>query len=230
MALSDADAPASTLWKPPMASRATRKPSMNSTSSFRGGFVSSLTDRETFFESTIEANLATLLEADHSVDHFEEQPAAVTYRDDAGKPHRHTFDFRVFLRDGTRVAIAVKDSGRVEPSGIRRKLELIEAQVGTRFADRFIVRTQDDTPRSRIFNAKLVLHGRNVRDDEIIASLAAYAQRLRGAVTVSGLLDAAGVGIGGFMGVVNLIDDGLLVQVSTGRIDLQTRVRPTSLH
>lgn len=114
--------------------------------------MNELTGRELLSESAIERNVALLLEVDPEVAHFEEQPKAVSYRDDAGKCHRHIFDFRAFLHDGTRVAIAVKDRSRVETSGIRQTLKLIEAQ-GTRFAERFICRTQDDAPRSRVANA-----------------------------------------------------------------------------
>lgn len=224
--MSDIEHPQAPIVRP-KASRTTRPISLRSKASFRGCRVGARDDREVFHESSLEDALGLILEADRSVERYEEQPPAVTYVDDDGSPHKHTFDIRATLRCGTRIAYAVKASKRVEPTRTRRILELIEEQVGTRFADEYVPVTERDLPRSRVANAVLTIHARSVRDPAEMQELVRFVDRVRGSLSISSLLDASGIGLGGFTSAVNLLDEGLIRQVSPGRIDAETLVRPS---
>lgn len=210
----------------PKASVATRLVVAKSTASFRGAFVTDVHDREVFVESTYENGLRAILETNRGVRRYVEQPPAVRYVDDDGVGHRLTFDFLVHMCCGARIAYAVKAAVRVGPTGIERKLELIAEQVGRRFADEYVLVTEQDLSPSRVANATLIAHSRRVRDDDEVVRLAAFVRGGRGGMTVAALLEASGLGLDGFIAAVNLLDDGVLSQSTPGRIGLETRVRP----
>lgn len=63
--------------------------------SLTGRFASVKTRRLVGFESSLERDLAALLEFDHRILDFEEQPLRVSYRGLDGRPHFYTPDFLV---------------------------------------------------------------------------------------------------------------------------------------
>ena len=212
------------LWIPPSKSRASRLPAARSRSSCRGYIVNPRTNRELVYESSLEADLLYILLVHRDVDDIHDQPPAVSYVDAEGKRRKHTFDFRVHLHDGRKIAIAVKPERRVRSSGIERTLELIRQQV-TDFADQYQLRTERSITVDRSYNAKLTFRARKMRDTTADEKILRMINKCQGARTIRALLEHASLNSHDFNAVVNLIGDGVLKHVSSGRITRDSFVR-----
>lgn len=177
------------------------------------------------FESTLERDLAYILVAHPDVVEVNDQKA-FEYVDTDGVERRHTFDFRMKDRSGRRTAIAVKPARKVESSGIRRTLDVIQGQAKG-FADSFEIRTGDHITRDRAFNARLIVKALRMRNVEDVAAVMAVASTLRGTVSIGSLLETTRNDGHGFMAVVCLIGDGVLEHVGPARISRDSAIRPT---
>lgn len=209
------------VWHEPAMSKATRRPSLRSRCSVRGYLVHPRTGREIVYESTLERDLAYMLIADSSVRNFQEQPAPVSYIDDAGVRRSHTFDFQVERIDDSQHAVAVKPASRAER--IERTLELIRDQ-SPRHADRIELRTGDHITRRRAYDAKLITWALRQRDDDEVAVLAGLVADLRGATTIATLIASRPNEPAAFIAVLCLIADGMLHHAGTDRLTRSSRV------
>ncbi|MGU3493956.1 Tn7 transposase TnsA N-terminal domain-containing protein [Xanthobacteraceae bacterium A53D] len=203
------------VWQEPAMSKATRRPSLCSSSSVRGYLVHPRTGREIVYESTLERDLAYMLIADPSVRSFQEQPAPVSYIDDAGVRRSHTFDFRVELIDDSHHAVAVKPASRAER--IERTLELIRDQ-SPRHADRIDLRTGDHITRKRAHDAKLITWALRQRNDDEVSALAALAEDLRGSTSIATFIASRPDEPAAFIAVLCLLADGTLRRAGTDRL------------
>lgn len=203
------------IWHEPVMSRATRRPALSSRSSVRGYLVHPRTGSEIVYESTLERDLAYMLIADSSVRSFQEQPAPVSYIDDAGVRRSHTFDFRVELTDDSRRAVAVKPVAHTKR--IERTLELIRDQA-PRHADRIELRTGDHITRRRAHDAKLITWALRQRDDEEVSALLRLVADVRGVTSIATLIASRPNEPAAFIAVLCLIADGVLHRVSTDRL------------
>jgi hypothetical protein len=217
-------------WFPIRPSIASRRPAMKSRGSCRGAIIDYADNRELYFESNLEAGLAYMLVARNDVARVVDQPPAVAYTDSNGKAREHTFDFMAVTADGVHIAFAVKPEAKVEKSGIRTTLELIRQQVGARFADRYLLRTEKHITRDRVFNARLILHARRGRNQEDVARLKDIVATLHGDVRINDVVGLSGLGGRGFYALVNLIGDGALELAGPGRIDYRATVRRVAVH
>ncbi len=150
-----------------------------------------------------------------------EQPPAVWFVDADGRNRRHTFDFLVTMKDGTKIAIEVKPLAKVEKYHWRERLRRIAEQVEG-FADRYMLVTEANLPPDAVYNAAL-LHAvrRDVQPehDEQIRRLTAD---LHGSVTVADLVARSGLAGDGFRAIARLIGAGELIVAGRGRIDYPT--------
>lgn len=215
----------STTWKPPLASLASRRPAIKSTTSVRGTLVNPRTNREMVYESTLERDTACILMVLRGCRAVLDQPPAVAYIDDHGVRRWHTFDFLVVMNDGSRTAYAVKPARNVERSGLRRIVELIRQQRPD-FADRFVILTEEQITVDHAANARLIIKSRRMRNEDHIAAVMAVVSRLGGSVKIADLLAATRNDGHGFMAVVCLIDIGVLEHAGPGRISHDSAVRP----
>lgn len=214
-----------TAWFPPSPSIGSRRPPLRSRGSTRGSLVDENSQRELVFESRLERGLAEILRVRRDVHQIYDQPPPVTYRNDQGQTRTHTFDFLVVTEDGRRQAIAVKPEAKIESSGIREVLTRIETQVGTGFADDYLLRTERHITRDRVFNAQLISRSRRSRDSSDIAAIREIVDDLPGSVRIANIVGHSKLGARGFTALVCLIDDAWIEPVGTGRIDYITSVR-----
>ena len=207
--------------EPTLPTVATRLPALRSRGSARGFAVHQ--NRVVVFESHLELMVLFLLAVMPSVAQIIDQPPAVTYTDDAGIARRHTFDFLVYLTDGTRIYVAVKPAEKVERSGIRRTVELIAQQLPPAIADRIVIVTDTDFTRVDRYNAQQAFECLRFpisADDDLIERM---TSTLLGSVKIADLVSASGLGGTGFRAVVRCIATGMLVPVT-----LQFRITPDS--
>ncbi len=172
----------------------------------------------------LEGKAATVLLARRDVADLWEQPPAVEYVDSDGCVHQHTFDFLVTLRDGRKIAVAVKYHEQAEKHGLAEMLKLIARQVGTACADLYLLVTDRHLGADRVHDAKLILWSRRIVSSEADARLRSLCTDLNGRTTIEALVEASGLEGDGFTAVIHLIDEGFLQVVSAGRIDYPTMV------
>jgi hypothetical protein len=212
----------SAYWRPPGPSVATRIPSPRSRGSSRSSIVGGAEPRRIYCESGLEEKAAYSLLADPNVVDLWEQPAAVEYVDEYGKKRRHTFDFVVLLKDGTRIAIQVKPWKRSEKW--RAILARIAAQMPRRFADFVLLLTERDLPRDLVHNSVLIHAVRRDPPRGYDEQLREIVATLNGSVKVADLVKHSGLEGRGFRAVVRLIANGELIVHGNGRIDYGTSV------
>ena len=115
----------------------------------------------------------------------------------------------VVLKNGARIAFAVKPSEKEESSRINNTVRLIAHQIGARFADYFRVVTEDHITRAMAHNARLFLRARRARNQSDINVVRSVVP---GTATVSAadLVAASGLGARGLTAVISLIDEQVL--------------------
>jgi hypothetical protein len=170
----------------------------------------------------VEEKTAYVLHAHPDFADLWEQPSAVKYIDEHGKKRRHIFDFLLLLKNGTRIAIQVKPKKR--SAKWKPILERIAAQIPRQFADYVLLLTEQDLPRSDVYNAMLIHavrrdppRGYDERLREIVATL-------NGSVRIADLVKHSGLAGHGFRAAVRLIANGELRVHGCGRIDYGTSV------
>lgn len=213
------------MWAPRFATKASRHFPIRGTASVRGTSVNDTTNHGVIFESTIERDLADVLLTDRRVVEFQEQPPAQDFRDNAGKLHKHTFDFLVTLSDGTNIAIAVKAEERRKSSGIDEIVARFREQRPAGFADFYVVRTREQITHDVAYHARLILWARRLRrpeDDQVMLELLG---NIHGTVRLSSILDALESQDAGFVAAVNLLDEGRIEYAETGRFDHRSLIR-----
>jgi len=165
-----------------------------------------------------------ILHADHGVKEVCEQPPPVHYRDSKGKLRAHTCDVLVTMVSGERISVDVKPESRVIPSGLRKTLQAIKAQVGDAFADTYCICTEAEITRELAENSRLILRCRNMWSRENVAKMARFAETINGAVQIGPLMYHSGLERKAMPAIINLIDGGYF-EVSQGIIDHSSYVR-----
>lgn len=219
-----------TIWIPTCPSTGSRRPSRKGKGSVRGSLVDKNSGREIVFESRLERGIAEMLLARRDVREVFDQPSAVSYVAVGGLQRQHTFDFLAITTDGMRLAIAVKPAAKVERSGIQETLDRIREQVGSQFADAYLLRTDQHITPDRVYNARLILRSRRCRDEGDIDTVWAIVGDLAGTFRIADVVMHSKLGARGFNGLVCLIDDGWLEPVGNTRIGYVTSLRRVSAH
>jgi hypothetical protein len=140
------------VWKPTAPSLGSREPQLRSRYSSTGFIVHKACVVN--FESRPERFAAEVFALDPDIVRFVEQPPRIAYRDGDTWAH-HTFDFLTIRATRVRTLVAIKNSRRVEGSGIRKIIRLISEQVGRAVADEIILLTERDFTAVERFNAEL---------------------------------------------------------------------------
>jgi hypothetical protein len=175
--------------------------------------------RKVWYEAELELTFALLARMRPDVAAIAEQPPVVTYVDDHGLRLRHTFDFLLKMKDGTRGFVAVKPLALVEKTGIGRIVELTAEQIPPSLADWTLLFTEQDLSPVDLFNAGAIHHARRDPWPEDDAALAKVLRRLKGETTIGDLATKSGLDGYGFDAVVRAIADGKLELVEYGELD-----------
>ncbi|WAJ29431.1 hypothetical protein [Antarcticirhabdus aurantiaca] len=218
-------------WQPPLPSLSTRKINYRSQVSKRIVDVDHVTNRVIVSESGLEAGFTDILRATCSYLHLQEQPAPVTYIGPDGRDVTHTFDAFMTMPDGLRIAFDVKPREFVESSGLRLQHELIEAQVGSAFADRYLIRTEDHIHPDDVLDARTILRARRLPDAAADAAVAHLASGLSGWMRIRELVELTGLRAAAFNAIARLVGArGLAVRDGERILPASFVSRPDTQH
>jgi hypothetical protein len=178
------------------------------------------------YESRLEVSFLYILLTDHRVNSVWDQPTAASYRDRRGIVRKHTFDFMAFHHDGRRIAYAVKPDSKIEQSGIKETISLIEKQCVPHFAHEIRLRTEREITPTRAYNAKLIFRTRAMRNllGDAIDRVLAITETLQGAARIGDIVRATGLEDQAFRALVLLIDDGFVTADPDTRLGESTLV------
>ncbi|MCR9151422.1 MAG: hypothetical protein NXH83_14720 [Rhodobacteraceae bacterium] len=179
--------------------------------------------REFAFESNTERLVALVMLARHDVTNVENQ-VLFNWVDRAGKARKHFFDFRITLRDGTRIAVVVKAPHKATDAEFRMELSWLASQVTPDFAHRVSLMTANDLDPVEIYNAGLI-HSVREPDPEPDAAVRRVIAAIAGPVKIADVVDASGWPGRGFRSVVRLVRSRELELADPGRIEPESRVR-----
>jgi hypothetical protein len=175
--------------------------------------------RKVWYEAELELTFALLARMRPDVAGVAEQPPPVRYIGDDGVEHRHTFDFLLKMKNGTRGFVAVKPFGRVEQTGVGRVVELTAEQISPSLADWTLLFTEQDLSPIDLFNARAIHHARRDPWPEDDAAVAKVLARLKGEITIGELAAKSRLGGYGFDAVVRAIADGKIKLAEYGELD-----------
>jgi hypothetical protein len=200
-----------------------RRPPQKGVANFRG-FTVDAEGREIVLESTLEQAASTIALADTKVARLQSQVGPVYHVDEEGKEKRPVFDFLATDNTGKTLAIAIKPSRKRLSSGIDDTIAAVREQRPD-FGDVVAVWTEEQLPRCAEHNAGLILRSRKLRNESDVSAMRSIAAKTRGSFPLGQLLRFSGGGARTFTAAVNLIDDGVLVAVESGRIRPELKVR-----
>lgn len=209
------------LPRPP---RATRRIKMGVKKHFTGSLVIGDDEGEILeFESHTEKMTALVMLSRPEVTDLEGQ-VPFHWTDKAGKTRTHFADFRVSLRDGTRIALIVKNSKKAADPEFRADMRFLATQMMPDFADRVSLITEKHLDPIELHNAELI-HSVRLPDPEVDVAVQQVSEGIKGAVPIADLAQAAGYPGRGFLAAVRLIRKHELELVAHERIEPETLVR-----
>ncbi len=127
----------------------------------KGGIVPSIKmNRAIRCESSLESNLAQILEVNPDVMEFMEQPMRVKYQLDEIF-HTYTPDFGVIFRNGRKVAYEVKPSEKAMKHGNVRKLRVVKIVLASMGWDLEVITERIISRQPRLLNAELIFRYSN---------------------------------------------------------------------
>lgn len=182
-------------------------------------------NREFVYESKPERGFIYISLASPLVSDYLDQPPPVTFRWPDGRIGEHTFDALLVLENLTRVAVDVKPKGKVVRSQILEIQRLIEEQVGTAFADLYLLRTEDHIHPDDVHDARLVLRARRLACAASDALVGKLVSSLHGWCRLRDVVAASGIGADAFNAAVRMIADGMLEVRDGVRISYECFVR-----
>lgn len=225
LAKPDDDAP----FTPPRSTNASRKITLRSKGSLRGSMVTANgTPRQLTYESAIERNTAQVLLARPDVIRLEDQPPAVAIVHPDGRLGHHTFDFLVHLKDGRRLAVAVKDEARASKHDLDGFLRHIAPQIPKDFADGVVLVTEQRLSPVEISNARLIHSVRRDPPNPADAVVRELIMTTHGEVRIGDLVTASGRGADAFRAIVRLIADGDIVLTDHQRVSYTSQIAVSS--
>lgn len=211
------------IWRPPGISLTTRRVHGRSQGACRPSVVGGASPREIMCESGLEKKVAHFLLTHPQVADLREQPPAVQWTDAAGKTHRYTFDFLVTMKDGRKIAVAVKPSARAERHRLADLLAMIATQLPRGFADGVLLITDADLPRDVVHNAALLHHARRAPDQDLDATVLSLAKEAS-VTTIGALVRESGRGGHAFRAVTRMIANGVISVIGQARIGYGTQI------
>jgi hypothetical protein len=212
------------VWNPPGESLTTRYVHSKSRGACRPSVVGGASPREIMCESGLEKKVAHFLLTHPQVADLREQPPAVAWTDAAGNAHRHTFDFLVTLKDGRKIAVAVKPKTIADRKRFAEILEMVAARMPRGFADGVLLLTDADLPHDVVHNATLLHHARRAPDRDLDAAVLSLAKEAS-VTSIGELVRESRRGGDAFRAVTRMIANGAISVVGHSRIGYATRVR-----
>lgn len=210
-------------YYPPGNSLTSRHVHSRSRGACRPSIVGGAEPREIMCESGLEKKVAHFLLTHPQVADLREQPPAVRWTDAAGVAHRHTFDFLATLKDGRKIAVAVKPKAVADRKRLVEILAMIAAQLPRGFANGVLLLTDADLPRDVVHNSTLLHHARRAPDPDLDATVLALAKATPVA-TIGALIRDSGRGGAAFRSITRMIANGLITVIGHGRIGYATQV------
>ncbi len=216
---------ASTYWHEPDAGLAQRAPPTKQAKTARGHTF--FGDVVVYHESELEHRVSTILSAYCDIVEIHSQYPKVEYVDADGVLRAHTFDFFIVTRDGTRIAIAVKQArkkaamedlmGRIVANGITAIEK--DGTLVPSIADAVFVATNLEASFACFESATAIIASRPHHDDAECAVLAKIVQRMPGRFRFGQLLLNAPTPFKRRTAIWRLIDLRLIEPIVDGRID-----------
>ncbi|WP_422048121.1 hypothetical protein [Shimia sp.] len=155
-----------------------------------------------------------------------DQPRPVAFADTDGTQRTHRFDYLLALRDGTRVAVAVKPSERVKALNFRATLRAIKRDLPVGFADKVYLVTERERHKIEVRNAELLNFFRRSPDGEADQVIADLVHDLWGEVPISDLVEKSGLGAWAFRAAFRAIYAGQLRANVREAISINSVVAP----
>ena len=204
------------LWAPPEKSTATRLPPARTKGHSRGYLVDTRTNRAVSFASTYEMTCALMLLSNSMVVHVEDQPPAIPYTAADGTQHKHTYDYRATLRNGARIAFAVKPRDLVKSSEIENVIERTKPNLRG-FADAAFLVTDQTLTRERAWNAKWTLRALKIRDEVDCEKMRSIVSEVQGIVSAYELARKFERFADGLNAIWCLVYDGVIELAEPGK-------------
>lgn len=195
------------------------------------GFTLAMTPAEMYWRQIISASqrersTCLLALADPNLWNLHDQPHPVAYIDAVGRQRTHRFDYLAEYRDGTKVAMAVKPSERVERLNFRSTLAAIRRDLPKGFADKVCLITERNHHPKEVQNAELLNFFRRCPDEEADLLVAELVSGLTDELSISDLIKPLGLGARGFRAVFRAIYAGLLKANMRELISINTIIAP----
>lgn len=224
----DFSVPGATVWAKPtvrpryspvLPSSGLRKPSLKSPKNYRGTQPSLDGERIMYFESGVELKGGRVFRCSADVVELREQWPKVHYIGSDGRRYFHIFDYWVRKRCGKRIAIAAKPLEVLIASGTFQILRTIQRMGIPEYADTISFMTEHYATDEADANAGWILVSREKYNEDEFYLAYSIVERLTGAVRFLDLLRNAPVAGHRRTAIWNLIDAGVLIPISPGRID-----------
>ena len=155
-----------------------------------------------------------------------DQPAPVSFVDIDGRQKTHRFDYLAELRNGSRVAFAVKPEDRAASLNFVATLQAIKRDMPESFADKIVLVTERERPRVSVRNAEILNFFRRCPDPEADDVIADLVGRLHGEVPIEELIEKSGLGARAFRAAFRAIYAGTLVANTHENITYSSIVAP----
>lgn len=154
------------------------------------------------YESSLERACGLLALADSDTVDIVEQPFTLRYLDEHWKTRRYTFDYMITKRDGTRVAVEVKNSAQAAKSQVIAKVRRAAAKLVPEHADEVTVFSNHHFTRTEVENSELIVNCQKQIDDDADAQISATIKAQQGGMTISDLVRLSGLSGRGFPAVL----------------------------
>ena len=183
------------------------------------------TPRSYGFDSQVEYHHTALTLLDPDVAQVQEQFGPIPFVDHEGKPANHYADLMIIKKDGSKIAVAVKPTDRLESGRFIRELEALEKTKPSGVVDEIRLVTETCIPRAEAFNAVMYQRFALCRDPAVETRLTDVLSSVSGDIPICDLAERCRAGGRAFRPIVRGIFEGQLQKVSGGRINLFTMVR-----
>lgn len=164
--------------------------------------------RVLFYESKVERDCATIMDANPAILRVQEQVAFTWF--DKGAMRTHFFDFVVTKKSGGNAALIVKPEMQAQnPAFLKEETEISEQAVQAGIVEEVFVYTDKSFSDVQLRNVEFIrsVLEVDVEADKIVAGL---TEGLQGAVRIQELVNASGLETRGFRAVVRQIGSGNL--------------------
>lgn len=176
-------------------------------------------------DSQIEGHNLALTLTSAKTFQVQEQFGPIPFTNEDGKSKNHYLDLLITQNDGRKIAVAVKPTARLESGRFFRELEALERSMSEDVADELRLVTERCFSRTDASNAVLYQNLAICRDDLVERRLNDILASTPGDTTICSLAERCRAGGRAFRVIVQGIFEGKLEMLSTGRIDLFTKVR-----